>query len=105
MEEFGEHLPKLVGIASQIRELLKTNRGARFSFLRGHDLMELLALKLWRDGKIRPKANVQWRDPLTFGKRARVLEQLRDELESRFRMAAGESMEQIREFPIGKILR
>lgn len=104
-EEFGEHLPELIGVASQIRVLLKSNRGARFSFLRGHDLMELLALKLWHDGKIRPKTNVQCKDQLTFGKRARVLEQLRDELESRFRLAAGESMDQIREFPIGKILK
>lgn len=105
LDEYGEHVPALIGIAAGIREQLSKNRGATFSFLRGHDLTELLALKLLYDGKISLKGNHQWSDPLHFKRRYRLLEQLRDKLEEKFRGAAVNSLDEIRKFPIGKILK
>lgn len=104
-DEFGNYMPDLVGLAAGIRVELSKNRSATFSFLRGHDLMELLVLKLLADKKMHLKGDRQWGDPMTFTRRYHILEDLRDELESRFRLAAGSSLDEIRKFPIGKILK
>lgn len=105
LERLGDYVPRLVGLAAGIREEVSKNRSATFSFLRGHDLMELLALKLLYDGKISLKGNRKWSDSIPFMRRYRLLEQLRDGLEEKFRGAAASSLDEIRKFPIGKILK
>lgn len=105
LEENGFLVSDLIGLAAGIRDQLGKNRGETFSFLRGHDLTELLALKLLYDGKVNLKGNRRWEDSMHFMRRYRLLEQLRDSLEDRFRVAAAGSLDEIRKFPIGKILK
>jgi len=102
-EEYGAHLPLVIKNAHDILNFLHRRQEHFSCFLRGHDLMDLLARRMAFDCGRKGSS-------LKAKKKAQVaatqdLEKLRDELESDLRKAAGNSMEEIRKFPLGALLK
>lgn len=103
-EEFAEYLPLVIKQAHEVLNFLKKNRAYAANFMRGHDLMDLLAHKMAYDRNHRGSSlRTKKRSFVDSG--VQDFEKFRDDLESDLRKAAGNSMAELKQFPIGALLK
>ncbi|MCL4103486.1 Protein of unknown function [Fibrobacter sp. UWH9] len=101
--EYSEHLPAVIKRAAEVLDFIEGHPKYFANFLRGHDLMDLLARRMAFD-RNRKGSSFKSRKKLPDGGKV-DFEKFREELESDLRKAAGDSMERIKEFPLGRLLK
>lgn len=101
---YGDHLPSVILCAHEILNFLENNPNYFANFLRGHDLMELLARKMVFDRK-HQGTSFKSKKKAFVDDGSLDFEKLRDELESDLRKSAGNSLDSLKRFPLGRLLK